>query len=265
MQPRLAVESAIQAERAAREGRTRGLAALGDQRSQQPAEAVGAPMRGAADDAGGGDRADDAIKDGHCISSRRTFFCTLPIALRGSSVTKWTRLGTLKFASFAFRAAMITASVASAPVGAHDDRGHRLAEIGMGHADHGGFPHARQLVERQLDLLGVDVVAAADDQVLRASGDGEVAVLRETAHVAGAEVAVGRELLARSSRACASSRGRRWRPSPAHGRFRRGAACGAVVVDDAHVDAGERRAHRSPARRSPARGFDVSIPVSVMP
>jgi hypothetical protein len=45
-----------------------------------------------------------------------------------------------------------------------------------------------------LDLLGIDVVAAGDDQVLRAADDGEVAVLAHRAEVAGDEPAVRAEL-----------------------------------------------------------------------
>jgi hypothetical protein len=50
------------------------------------------------------------------------------------------------------------------------------------------------LVQDLLDLPRVDVVAAADDQVLLAVDDGEVAVLVDPADVAGAEPPVGDRL-----------------------------------------------------------------------
>ena len=43
--------------------------------------------------------------------------------------------------------------------------------------------------ERVLDLLGIDVLPAADDQVLDAVHQGEVAVLVEAAHIAGVQPA----------------------------------------------------------------------------
>ena len=68
-----------------------------------------------------------------------------------------------------------------------------LAEIGMRHADHRGFDDAGHRVDALLDLLRIDVEAAGDDQVLRAADDAQVAVpASAAAHVAGAEVAVGR-------------------------------------------------------------------------
>ena len=46
------------------------------------------------------------------------------------------------------------------------------------------------LVEHRLDLAGRDVLAAADDQVLLAAGDEQVAVLVQVADVAGVQPAV---------------------------------------------------------------------------
>src|SRR3954462_13629221 len=70
--------------------------------------------------------------------------------------------------------------------GGADLLAHRL----VGHADHRGLEHALVLVEDLLDLARVDVVAAADDQLLLAVDDEEVAVLVDLAHVAGVEPAV---------------------------------------------------------------------------
>jgi hypothetical protein len=61
-------------------------------------------------------------------------------------------------------------------------------------ADHGGLGDRRVLVEDLLDLTRVDVVAAADDQVLLAVDDEEVAVGVLAGQVAGAEPPVGDRL-----------------------------------------------------------------------
>jgi hypothetical protein len=61
------------------------------------------------------------------------------------------------------------------------------------------------LVEDLLDLARVDVVAAADDHLLLAVDDEEVAVVVDLAHVAGAEPAVVVEDLLGGVLACPSS------------------------------------------------------------
>jgi hypothetical protein len=83
----------------------------------------------------------------------------------------------------------------------HDGGRHRFAEIGIGHADHRRFSDAGKRVDPFLDLLRIDIEAAADDQVLRASDEAQVTFRRTVRHpfadVAGAKPAVGGELLAR--------------------------------------------------------------------
>ena len=74
-----------------------------------------------------------------------------------------------------------------------------------GIADHGGLAHRGVLVEDLLDLARVDVVAAADDELLLAVDDEEVAVLVDAADVAGAEPAVGVDRLGGRLRAASSS------------------------------------------------------------
>src|SRR6201996_7989906 len=59
----------------------------------------------------------------------------------------------------------------------HHDSGDTLAEIGMRHADHGRFHHARHGVDLALDLLRIDVEAARDHQVLAASEDVDIALV----------------------------------------------------------------------------------------
>src|SRR4029077_11984989 len=76
--------------------------------------------------------------------------------------------------------------------------GHRrpdlLAEGRMRQADHGGLGDGGVVVQRLLDLPRVDVVAAADDQVLLPVHDVEVAVLVHPGQVTGVEPAVADRL-----------------------------------------------------------------------
>src|SRR3954447_17209715 len=65
-----------------------------------------------------------------------------------------------------------------------------LAELLVRDADHRRLGHRGMLVEDLLDLARIDVVAAADDHVLLAIDDEEVAVLVDLGHVAGVEPAV---------------------------------------------------------------------------
>ena len=61
----------------------------------------------------------------------------------------------------------------------------QLAGIGVGLADHRGEADGRMLEQDLLDRRGIDVVAAADHQVLGAAGDPEEAVGIEPAEIAG--------------------------------------------------------------------------------
>ena len=79
-----------------------------------------------------------------------------------------------------------------AGAGFERDRGtDLLAEALVRDAEHGGLGHRGVLVDDLLDLAGVDVEPAADDQVLLAVHDGEVAVGVDGADVAGGEPALG--------------------------------------------------------------------------
>src|ERR1043166_8442266 len=64
---------------------------------------------------------------------------------------------------------------------------HDLAVERVGRADHGGLRHRRVREQRLLDLARVDVLAAADDELARASDDVEEAVPIEAAEVARTE------------------------------------------------------------------------------
>src|SRR5205085_4733249 len=76
-----------------------------------------------------------------------------------------------------------------------DDRDPHFAEVRVRHAHDRALRDAGHVVDVALDLRRVDVVAAADDQVLAAADDGDVAALVHLADVAGAEPAVVGELL----------------------------------------------------------------------
>src|SRR5580700_12089765 len=69
-----------------------------------------------------------------------------------------------------------------------------LAQGGVRQADHGGLRDRGMLVEHLLDLSRVDVVAAADDQVLFPVHDVEVAVGVDAGQVAAVEPAVADRL-----------------------------------------------------------------------
>src|SRR4051812_47432316 len=79
----------------------------------------------------------------------------------------------------------------------HDGRRDLLAHRLVGHADHRRLGDRRVLVQDLLDLARIDVVAAADDHVLLAVDDEEVAILVELRHVAGVEPAPAHDLLRR--------------------------------------------------------------------
>ena len=74
-------------------------------------------------------------------------------------------------------------------VGADDERGRLLAVLLRGAADDGDVLDARHGAEEILDLLGGDVLAAADDEVLEPPGDVVVSVGVHAADVAGVEPA----------------------------------------------------------------------------
>ena len=85
---------------------------------------------------------------------------------------------------------------------AHTDHGaHLLADALVGDADDRGLGDVGMLVERGLDLGGVDVLAAADDDVLQPVDDVEVALVVEAAEVAG-ERTIRRGMRRRSPRGC---------------------------------------------------------------
>ena len=75
----------------------------------------------------------------------------------------------------------------------HDEGLRRLAAIGIGHADDRRLEHGRVFVERFLEDPRIDVVAAAEDDVLDAVDQEQVAVLVQVADVPGAQGAVAED------------------------------------------------------------------------
>ena len=122
-------------------------------------------------------------------SSRRS---TLPVALVGSSVRKMTVRGARPAQSAAHEAAQILHVGFGTPCG-HDDGDGNLAPLRVIGADDGAVAHMRVFDEDVLDLGGGDVLPAADDRVVGAAADEQVAVGVEVGHVAGGKPAVGVE------------------------------------------------------------------------
>ena len=96
-----------------------------------------------------------------------------------------------------------------------DDHGdHALSEVAMGHADDRRLDDAVDVVDLGLDLLGIHVEPARDDEVLAATDDLEVPVVVDLAEVAGDEEPIGPELLRGLCPAYASTRRTRSGPAP---------------------------------------------------
>src|SRR6185436_13989147 len=76
-----------------------------------------------------------------------------------------------------------------------DERDRHFAQVRMRAADDAARAHRRMLREDSLDELRREVLSAADDHVLDASGDGEEAVGIEAPEVAAAQPAVPNRLL----------------------------------------------------------------------
>ena len=80
--------------------------------------------------------------------------------------------------------------------GAGNERGEdhgQFAGVGVGRADGGAELHGGVGGQGVFDDLGVDVVAAADDEVFGAAAQVQALLVVDEAQVAGGEPAVGRE------------------------------------------------------------------------
>ena len=112
----------------------------------------------------------------------------LPVPSLGSgSSANQIRAGSLNWASRSARKAASVVRVEPALL-AIDHRRRHFAEPLVGDAEHRGLGHRGMGVDRRLDLLRADILAAADDDVLLAVDDEQIAVLVEIADVAGPEI-----------------------------------------------------------------------------
>ena len=117
----------------------------------------------------------------------RRAFWTLPMALRGSA-GEGTSLGHFGGQPRAEGGPQGVGVGRRARRG--DDGGHHpLAEVGVGHPHHRGLGHAGPLQQRGLDLGGVDIEPAGDDEILAAAHEVDVAVGISEAEVAAAQPA----------------------------------------------------------------------------
>src|SRR4051812_6588667 len=75
----------------------------------------------------------------------------------------------------------------------HHERLHRLAEDVVGDPDHGGVAHTADVVEDVLDFLRRDLLAARLDDVVHPPDEIEIALVVETAEVAGVQHHLARQ------------------------------------------------------------------------
>jgi len=116
---------------------------------------------------------------------RRTNFWTLPLAVRGKSSTACTSSGHFCRARPDRRSGPAARPARDGRSGLQPDDGRGvLAEPRVRCGHHHGFGDAGHAQQHLLDLRRADVLAAADDEVGLAVGDGEVTVLVEHAYVA---------------------------------------------------------------------------------
>ena len=170
----------------------------------------------------------------------------------GSASRKWNSWGTLKRARCARQCALSSCAVAVGARLEDDDRDRRLAEPLVGGRDHGALQDRRVRRERVLHVDRRDVLAAADDHVLRAVLDQDVARLVERRHVARVEPAVADRGRRRVRVAVVADHDRVAADDDLADLLAVGPHVVAVGVHDPHRDAGDRPAgHRlALARRS---------------
>ena len=172
---------------------------------------------------------------------RSTNFWILPLGVRGNSSTARTSSG--HFCRASPRCSRCVAHRGEVRRGrcraaCGRTRSRVLAEPGVGRGDDRDLGDARHAHEQLLDLGRADVLAAADDDVLLAVGDREVAVGVEHADVAGHEPAVGVNAAAVRCRVGVADEAV-GPATPDLARLARRDVV-AVLVDEAHLDARQR-------------------------
>jgi hypothetical protein len=138
----------------------------------------------------------------------------------------------------------------------NDEGDDDLSQVGIGLTDHRDLGHDRIAEQHFLDLAGIDVAVAGDDQVLGTILEGQKAILVERADVAVVELAAAQRL----------RRGSRVAPVAAHHRIAANQHLagssrrqrGVVGPGDDHLDHRLRGAHRGEARRCSYRGWPMS-------
>ena len=130
--------------------------------------------------------------------------------------------------------------------GLHDHhRADTFAEVRVGHAEYRRFIDAGHVIDQQLHLLRVDVVAAGDDQVLVTAADAQVAIGIDMTEIPGDEEAILAELaggLLRHLPVALEDIGTPHLDQPCLA-TRQGGTC--LAVGDADFAAGQRHAHRA--------------------
>src|SRR5574337_526394 len=121
----------------------------------------------------------------------------------------------------------------------HDDRAGALAEPLVGVGDDRDLGDRRMLVEQRLDLEHRNVLAAADDHVLAAPGDADVAAGGAACQIAGVEPAIRIGRVPLRPLQVAAEVGRGAHQQPAHLAMREDVA---DRVDHLDLDAGKRAA-----------------------
>src|SRR5208337_2824357 len=124
---------------------------------------------------------------------------------------------------------------------AHDDEGlDDLPPLDGGHPDHGAFIDRRMAHEHGLDFRGSNIFAAADDHVVLAAGEKDVAAAVEPSEIARGAPSVGQSrVVVAPGIALHDSRG-----ADDYFADLAGGNEVAVLVADANLDIGERQAYR---------------------
>ena len=121
----------------------------------------------------------------------------LPVAVFGSSSTRYSASGCLNAASRSVANARRSARATSASPARHDDRADALAHHPFLDPDDGDVGDGGVLVEHRLHLHAVDVLAAADHDVLQPVDDVQEPLGVDVADVAGVEPSVAERRLRR--------------------------------------------------------------------
>ncbi len=107
-----------------------------------------------------------------------------------------TYCGTLKWAIWPWQYCFTSSGYDAFARLGHDPGGDDFAVLGVGQPGDGDLGDRRMTVQELLDLGRVDVLAAANDQLLAPADDSIIAVVAAAGQVAGMEPAVGVDRLA---------------------------------------------------------------------